>query len=104
MAGAEIGAALRHGRLVALLETANHVVSAQSFRRFHDLVIRGVRAAILDGLQDRPGEQKIVLRHDSNLFVERLDGGGVQVDSVHRDAALLRFVKAGEQADDAGLS
>ena len=36
--------------------------------------------------------------------MERFDSGALKINPIHRDAPLLRLVKAGEQADDAGFS
>ena len=60
--------------------------------------------AELEVLHHRAGEEEVLLRDDADLFMERFDGGGLQIDAVHRDAPALRFVETRDEADDAGLA
>ena len=74
---------------------------AECLRRVDDFVVGRVCAAKPDVLHDGAGEQEVVLRHEADLFVERFERGGLNVNPIHRDEPLLGFVKAGEQADNA---
>src|SRR6185437_1916962 len=42
--------------------------------------------------------------HDSDLPMERLYRGPLNVEAIHGNAAPLRLIKPGEQADDAGFA
>ncbi len=69
-----------------------------------DFLLGCLGAAEAEIVHDRTGEQEIFLRDDAELAMERLDGGLGDVVAVDENAAALRLVEAGEQADDAGLA
>ena len=70
LASAEIAAPLADLGLITIAEAQNDVVGAKSFRGGHHFLISRVGAAKLQVLQDRAGEEKILLRHDADLLVQ----------------------------------
>src|SRR5207248_2002195 len=102
--GAEVGTALADFGLVTVSQAENDPVGAKGLRGLDHFFIRSTRSPEFQVLHHAAGEEKVLLRDKADLFMQRLDSRGLQVEAIDQDAPLLWFVEAGEQADDAGLA
>src|SRR5262249_20112014 len=96
--------ALSDDRVVTVGQGADEVVQMRRRSGMDKVRIAGVRARIAQVGGDRSVEQEGVLEHHAQLAGQRGAGDLAQVGAVEQDPAVLRVVKAGDQAGDRGLA
>ena len=104
LARAQVRAPFVHLRLIPIRQPQDDLVRSQSFRCADHFLIGRIWPAKLQILHHRSREQKILLRHDSDLFVQRFNRCRKQIDPIHQNPPFLRLIKSRDQADDAGLA
>ena len=90
--------------VVFLRQPNNKVVCVGIFSGGDDFFHRGLEAAIANVLRDSPGKEERLLQDEANLLAKGFEGQLATVQTVQQDAALLRIVKAGQQADESALA
>ena len=104
LALAQVAAALRKLRLVALRQAVDELVRVGQLRRRDDLFIRGVQPPVADVLHHRRDEEVRVLQHDAQLAAQIVLLHLADVHPVDADAAAVDVVKARQQVDDRRLA
>jgi hypothetical protein len=79
-------------------------VRAEAFGGDDYLVVGGVGTPKLEILKNSSGEEKILLGHDAQLTMKRLDRVAGDIPTIDQDSPFLWFVKPGEKAYDTGLT
>ena len=96
--GRQRAAAFAHPLEVAAGQPRDEVVGADRARRGFDLGVGRVLAAVRDVVADRAGEQERLLRHDTELLVERDLVVVVDRHAVDADASRRSRRRSGRRA------
>ncbi|OQA95033.1 MAG: hypothetical protein BWY25_02588 [Chloroflexi bacterium ADurb.Bin222] len=64
---AEVAAALRELRLIALRQSVNEAIGVGELRRGDHLLVGGVQPPVADVFHDRRGKEEVILQHQPQL-------------------------------------
>ena len=67
------------------------------FGRRDDLLVSGIQLPVTNIVSDRPRKEEIVLRHDTHLPAQALDGHLLHVMAIHRHDPFLHVIEAADQ-------
>lgn len=95
---------LADGRVVAVGQGTDEIVSPGGAGRGDDLLEGRVRPAVGDVVPHGLGEQEPVLEGNTDLAPQRREGHVPQVVAVHEDRSGLRVVESFQEKDGAGLA